>query len=108
MIAAMIAIDSNLIARYLTGNHPEQSPRARALIDGEAVFVAVTIILEAEWVLRSAYGYRPADVVRALKAFGGLPTVTFEDATLVASALDLCENGMDFADALHICPVYTL
>src|ERR687897_43182 len=30
--AAMIAIDTNLIVRYLTGDHPEQSARAQALV----------------------------------------------------------------------------
>ena len=59
-------------------------------------------MLEVEWVLRSAYGFRPADVARALRAFAGLPTVTVEDGTAVAAALDLAEKGMDFADALHI------
>lgn len=100
--AAMIAIDTNLIVRYLTGDHPEQSPHARRIIDGEAVFVAATVVLEVEWVLRSTYGFRPTDVADALKAFGGLPTVTVEDAALVAAALDLAEKGMDFADALHL------
>ena len=99
----MLAIDTNLVVRYLTGDHPEQSLRARALVDGQPVFAAVTAMLEAEWVLRSAYGYRPADVTRALRAFAGLPTVTVEDAMIVASALGLAERGMDFADALHLC-----
>jgi predicted nucleic-acid-binding protein len=98
----MLAIDTNLIVRYLTGDHPQQSPRARKLIDGQPVFAAVTVILEVEWVLRSTYGYRPADVARALRAFAGLPTVTIEDAPIVAAALDLAEKGMDFADALHL------
>jgi len=49
----MLAIDTNLIVRYLTGDHPKQSPRARELIDGEAVFAASTVILQVEWVLRS-------------------------------------------------------
>src|SRR5690349_13244724 len=100
--AGMLAIDTNLVVRYLTGDHPRQSPRARKLIDGEQVFVAVTVALEAEWVLRSVYDYRPADVARALRAFAGLPTVTLEDEALVATAIDLAEKGMDFADALHL------
>jgi predicted nucleic-acid-binding protein len=98
----MLAIDTNLIVRYLTGDHPKQSPRARKLIDGEPVFAAITVILEVEWVLRSAYGHRPADVARALRAFAGLPTVTVEDGPIVANALDLAEKGLDFADALHL------
>lgn len=98
----MLAIDTNLIVRYLTGDHPRQSARARALIDGEPVFAAITVVLEVEWVLRSTYGYRPKEVTIALRAFAGLPTVTVEDSAVVAAALDLVEMGMDFADALHL------
>jgi predicted nucleic-acid-binding protein len=98
----MLAIDTNLIVRYLTRDHVKQSARARALIDGESVFVAITVVLEVEWVLRSAYAYRAADVARALRVFAGLPAVTVEDGAMVAAALDLAENGMDFADALHL------
>lgn len=99
---AMIAIDTNVVVRYLTGDHPEQSSRARSLIDGQPVFVPVTVALECEWVLRSAYGYKPVAIAIALRAFGGLPTVTIEDAAIVANALDCAEKGMDFADALHL------
>lgn len=98
----MLAVDTNLIVRYLTGDHPKQSARARTLIDGQPIFAAVTVILETEWVLRSTYDYRPADIARALRDFAGLPTVTVEDGALVATALDLAEKGMDFADALHL------
>src|SRR4051794_38106813 len=71
----MFAIDTNVVVRYLTGDHPEQSPRARALIDSHEVFVGTTVLLEAEWVLRSAYGYPPAQVGAALRAMAGLPQV---------------------------------
>ncbi|WP_413875936.1 type II toxin-antitoxin system VapC family toxin [Albidovulum sp.] len=98
----MIAIDTNIVVRYLTGDHPEQSPRAQALVNGQPVFIPATVAIEAEWVLRSAYGYKPAEVAKALRAFGGLPTVTIEDAGIVAEALDRAEQGMDFADALHL------
>lgn len=98
----MLAIDTNLVVRYLTNDHPEQSPRARRLIDGQPVFVAVTVTLQAEWVLRGAYGYDRAEIVRALRAFGGLPTVEIEDAAAVSTALDLAATGVDFADALHL------
>jgi predicted nucleic-acid-binding protein len=97
----MIAIDTNIVVRYLTGDHPEQSARARALVDAGPVFVPVTVLLEAEWVLRSAYRLPAPDIASALRAFGGLPTVSFDDALMVAEALDRAERGMDFADALH-------
>lgn len=98
----MIAIDTNIVVRYLTGDHPEQSARARELVDAGPVFVPITVLLEAEWVLRSAYRLPAPDIARALRAFGGLPSVTFDDAQIVAEALDRAERGMDFADALHL------
>ncbi|MDP5305575.1 type II toxin-antitoxin system VapC family toxin [Paracoccus spongiarum] len=98
----MLAIDTNVVVRYLTNDHPKQSPRARALVDGQPVFVAVTVILETEWVLRSTYDYRPADIARVLCAFAGLPTVTVEDGMVMVNALDHAERGMDSADALHL------
>lgn len=98
----MIAIDTNIVVRYLTGDHPDQSARARAVVDAGPVFVPVTVLLEVEWVLRSAYRQRPPDIARALRAFGGLPGVTYDEALIVAEALDSAERGMDFADALHL------
>ena len=38
----MLAIDTNIIVRYLTGDHPKQSAAAKALIDGKDVFVCTT------------------------------------------------------------------
>jgi predicted nucleic acid-binding protein len=98
----MLAIDTNLIVRYLTGDHPQQSPRARTLIDGQPVFAPITVMLEVVWVLRSTYEYRATEVAHALRSFAGLPTVTVEDEAVVAAALDLTEKGLDFADALHL------
>lgn len=99
---AVLAIDTNVVVRYLTDDHPEQSPRARAIVEGGPVFLPVTVVLETEWVLRSAYGFDRTDLARALGAFFGLPTVSVEDSEKVAAALDLSSSGMDFADALHL------
>ncbi len=98
----MLAIDTNIVVRYLAADHLEQSRKAKALIDSKKVFVAVTVLLESEWVLRSVYGFSPNDVAKALAAFAGLPNVTVENANLAAKALDWARRGMDFADALHL------
>ena len=50
----MDAIDTNVIVRYLTGDHPRQSAKARSLIETRPVHVATTVLLETEWVLRHA------------------------------------------------------
>jgi predicted nucleic acid-binding protein len=97
-----LAIDTDLIVRYLTGDHPRQSARARALIDGNDVFVAATVLLETEWVLRSVYAFTTAQVSKALRDFAGLARVTIEDEGAAAQALDWMDAGIDLADALHL------
>lgn len=98
----MLAIDTNVIVRLVTRDDPLQAERARALIATGDVFVGVTVLLETEWVLRSAYGYSIPQRSGALRAFAGLPRIVLEDASAVATALDLMDEGMDFSDALHL------
>lgn len=98
----MLAIDTNVVVRYLAGDHPEQSRKAKVLIDSEDIFICTTVLLETEWVLRSVYGLTAIDAAKALTAFAGLEGVTLEDAPAIAKALDWVSQGMDFADALHL------
>lgn len=102
----MWAIDTNVIVRYLTGDHPQQSRKAKALIDSEQVFICTTVFLETEWVLRSVYGFTPVEVATALTDFAGLPNVTLEDGALIAKALGWTSRGMEFADALHLAKAH--
>ena len=98
----MQAIDTNIVIRYLTGDHPQQAARASAVIDAGDVFVGTTVLLESEWVLRSVYGFSGSEVAVALRALAGLPNVSVESPAMLAEALNRAENGMDFADALHL------
>ena len=98
----MRAIDTNVVVRYLTGDHPEQAARAKSVIDTGPVFTSTTVLLESEWVLRSVYAFSREEVAAALRAFAGLPHVSVENPVMLAEALDRAENGMDFADALHL------
>jgi predicted nucleic-acid-binding protein len=98
----MRAIDTNVVVRFLTGDDPKQSAKARSLIAAGDIFVATSVLLESEWVLRSAYGFTAESVAGALRGFAGLPGVALEDAALASRALDWAERGMDFADALHL------
>lgn len=98
----MRAIDTNIIVRFLTGDDPRQAQKSRRLIGEGEIFVATSVLLECEWVLRSAYSFSVDRIVEVLRAFCGLPGITLEDAPLVAQALDWTRQGMDFADALHL------
>lgn len=98
----MRAIDTNILVRFLTRDDPVQAAKASEIVEAGDIFVATTVLLEAEWVLRSAYGFGPERIAAALRAFAGLPGIELEDAPLAAQALDWAETGMDFADALHV------
>ena len=98
----MLAVDTNVIVRYLTRDDAEQFAKVDALIRDEDVYVCTTVLLETEWVLRRAYRFSPDQIMSALTAFAGLPRVTLEDPALAAKAFDWTRNGMDFADALHL------
>ncbi len=98
----MLAVDTNIIVRYLTADHPEQFAKATALIHTEDVYVCTTVLLETEWVLRRGYRFSRDQIIAALTAFAGLPRVILEDPALAAKALDRMRGGLDFADALHL------
>ncbi len=98
----MRAIDTNIVVRFLTADDAREFKAARAVIDGGNVFVPITVCLESEWVLRSAYGFAPDQIADGLRGLAGLPGVSVEEPAVLATALDWMRAGMDFADALHL------
>jgi predicted nucleic-acid-binding protein len=99
----MIAIDTNVVVRLLVNDDAAQGRRARSLLAaGQEVFVAPTVLLESEGVLRAAYGLAPDKIADFLRALLGLPGVRTAHPEQVALALAGYEQGMDFADALHL------
>ena len=94
--------DTNVLVRVLANDDPKQSAKAREVIEAGDIYVATTVFLEAEWVLRSAYEYAADDVASAFATFTGLPGIAVEDPDLLALALTPTEQGLDFADALHL------
>ena len=98
----MIAIDTNVIVRFLVNDDRRQGLRARALIEVEDAFIPTSVLLESEWVLRSAFKLSRRDVFEKLGAFLSLPRVVVQDRAVAFAALDWANQGMDFADALHL------
>lgn len=98
----MIAVDTNVLVRVLTNDDPAQAARAMKLLRSSPVWVARTVMLETEWVLRHAYGLDVAAIGRAFRVLAGVPTVELEDRDVVLRALAWHADGMDFADALHL------
>jgi predicted nucleic-acid-binding protein len=98
----MLAIDTNIVVRFLTADDPKQSRRALELVRDAHVWIAKTVLLETEWVLRSLYGFQVEEVAAAFRDLMGLPTVHVEDVSAVQQALGWFAAGLDFANALHL------
>lgn len=98
----MLALDTNIVVRLLTRDDPAQTETARRLLASNETFVADTVLLETEWVLRSIYGLAANAVVDALRRFVEVDGVNLENPARIAAAFDLAASGLDFADALHL------
>jgi len=98
----MIALDTNILARYLLKDDADQFERARILIEGaERITAPATVLLELAWVLEVSDCSRQ-DVARAFRLLAGLPNFTIRPLDGLLYALRWYEEGMDFADALHL------
>ena len=98
----MIAVDTNVVVRLLTQDDEQQYAKSLKLFQEQEIFIADTVILETEWVLRFAYAFKPDEVRSAFRHLFGLPNVQTANSDLMAQILQWYEVGLDFADAFHL------
>jgi len=98
----VIAVDTNIVIRFLVADDVQQFEKAVQLFRRETIFVAKSVLLEAEWVLRRGYRQTPVKIADGFEALIDLPHVTCEDEADVRQALAWRHAGMDFAEALHL------
>jgi predicted nucleic-acid-binding protein len=102
----VIAIDTNVLVRYLVADDQRQAERARRLIDsaheaGEKVFVGQIVLCETVWVLEGAYRARKSDLLATLQGLLESDLYELERPREVRRASDLFAQGKaDFADYL--------
>jgi predicted nucleic-acid-binding protein len=102
----MRALDTNVLARFFIDDADDaqavkQRPAA-VLALSERAFVSVTVLLEFEWVMRGFYGFPQKDISRVFRALSSVEHLTLEDRGTVMEALEAFDQGLDFADALHL------
>lgn len=68
----------------------------------ERGFIPVTVLLEFDWVIRGFYALPCAHIGRVLRALAGVNHLVLEDRKMALNALDHYDQGLDFADALHL------
>src|SRR3984957_13611493 len=98
----MIAVDTDVLVRLLTGDEPKQAAAARSLFASDPIWIAKTVLLETGWVLRSLYGFEDSVIRDAFTKLLGLKNVHTEDKASLAAALALTAHGIELADAMHL------
>lgn len=104
----MIGIDTNLLVRLLTNDDKKQARFAAELIEKNSIFIAKSVLLETEWVLRYSYELTSDIILQAFEKLLGLPQITIEDPICVSQSLEWLKRGFDFADALHLASCFKL
>ncbi|MCA9834714.1 MAG: PIN domain-containing protein [Thermomicrobiales bacterium] len=105
----MYLIDTNILARYLLNDIPDQSERCVKLFQqasqGEIeLFVPVTAFSEITWLLIRQKKMPHEVVTRLLLDIGSMSRVILENEVAVMKALRLSLelNGLSFVDLYHL------
>ena len=101
----MIAVDTNVLLRYLLKDEPAQAERARTLFGNQAgVLITDVVIAETVWTLLGRrYQADKAEVIVAIESLLEEPFVEFEDNRVIWRALqNYRETDAGFADALVV------
>ena len=98
----MVAVDTNILVRFLVKDDLMQFQRAEKLLQDHEIYIPDTVLLETEWVLRFAYSLSADAIHQGFLLVLGLENVNVRDAFAVKQALDWFAQKMDFADAWHL------
>ena len=102
----MIALDTNVLVRFLVEDDKEQSRRATALIvkasrSDEPLYVADLVVAETVWVLMRSYKLPKDEIIDILRRLLLARQLTFGAVDTLSRALDGFALGKgDFADYL--------
>lgn len=101
----MIALDTNVLVRFLVQDHPEQARLAGEIIDqlsDEAPgFISREVLIELVWVLERAYRLGRDQIAAALDGLLTSTELQIEESDDAGSAVELYRNdGFGFADLM--------
>jgi len=102
----MIGLDTNVLVRYLTQDHPMQSKRATEIVEHRLSpenpgFLSVIAVAETVGVLDRAYRFSDKVIVAAIERMLQADVLVVENAREVFAAMTALDEGLgSFADAL--------
>jgi predicted nucleic-acid-binding protein len=95
-----IAVDTNVLVRYLTWDDEAQAEAAARVIEGgETVAIPAIVLCELAWVLKRAYRYRTDEISDAIRRIVTSRDVDVDRHAAEAGLRMLARNG-DFADGI--------
>lgn len=97
----MIAPDTNVLVRLLVVDDAAQTARASSLFEQSDILILKTVLLEAEWVLRSRYVLERDHIATFFRNLAETEGVGMEHEDACRAAVAAYARGMGFADALH-------
>ena len=101
----MIAVDTNVLLRYLLRDDKEQAERSRRVFErAERILITDVVLVETLWTLAgSRYGAAKADLIAVVDNLLQEPKVRFEDDEVIWISLQAYRGtDVDFADALIV------
>lgn len=102
----MIALDTNVVVRFLVRDDEMQAEQARRRLKQaeekrERLLIPLLVVLETIWVLESAYDKTRAEILGAIRAMRQMSVLEFEASEVIERLLaDGSEYGADLADIL--------
>ena len=82
----MRAVDTNVLVRLVTRDHPKQVAAAEAFVS-KGAWVPLLALAETTWVLASVYERRPQEIALAIEMLLVHRDLTLQDADVVSEAL---------------------
>ena len=102
----MLGLDTNVVVPLIVSDDAQQTRRARKLVEqalsrDEPVVVSLLVLLEAEWVLRSRYGFNREALLSIFRALLEARELSFEDEPAMEEALFRWkDSACGFSDCL--------
>ena len=98
--AALIAVDTNVILRFLTHTPDAQFKSAKALFERGDLFISSPVVFEVFFTLTGmVLAFSDEDALNALEALFSLPGVSVQELAAFEAAISHARHGLPFKDA---------
>jgi predicted nucleic-acid-binding protein len=102
----MIGVDTNILIRYLTQDHPSQSKLVNLLFENSEkhktpLYINLVTLCEVIWVLESCYEQSKEIIMTTIETMLKTPSLKFEHEGIIGIALlEFITSSADFTDCL--------